>query len=172
MEELRIIQKELKAPKGLYNQFGKFKYRSTELIMEAVKPLLFKNDCVLTMTDDIVDIGGRIYVKSTATLVNKDGKSVVTTGFAREPERKSGMDESQITGAASSYARKYALNGLFAIDDTKDSDDEELYLSTALTDIEGAKSREELMDIYHRYPTLQSEKRFTSALTSKKAKLQ
>ena len=116
---LNEIQKKLKAPKGQKNTFGNYAYRSCEDILEAVKPLL--GDAVLTLTDDIVQVGSRYYVKAVATLQDKD---VVfsTTAFARESEVKKGMDESQITGAASSYARKYALNGLFCIDDTKDAD--------------------------------------------------
>lgn len=124
MEVLKNIQQELKAPKGQYNNFGKYKYRSAEDILEAVKPLLGKYGAQLTLTDDIIEVGGRIYVKATAKLT--DGKEeAVTTAFAREPAEKKGMDESQITGTASSYARKYALNGLFLIDDTKDADTDE-----------------------------------------------
>lgn len=119
MELLNKIQKELKAPKGQFNKFGGYKYRSCEDILEAVKPLLGAG--TLTLSDDIISEGGRVYVRATATL--RDGKdSVTVTAFAREADTKKGMDESQITGAASSYARKYALNGLFAIDDTKDAD--------------------------------------------------
>lgn len=118
-KELARIQQELKAPKGQFNSFGKYKYRSCEDIVEAVKPLL--GDCVLLVGDEIVEVGGRIYVKATAAL-HSDKQHIETCGWAREPETKKGMDVSQITGAASSYARKYALNGLFAIDDTKDAD--------------------------------------------------
>jgi hypothetical protein len=122
MKELIIIQQDLKAPKTQRNNFGGYNYRSCEDILEAVKPLLAEQSCTLTITDDIVMVGERIYLKATATLTNPDGKSVSTTAFAREPEQKKGMDESQISGMASSYARKYALNGLFCIDDTKDAD--------------------------------------------------
>jgi hypothetical protein len=101
------------------NTFGKYKYRSCEDILEAVKPLL--GDLVLTISDDIVEVGGRVYVKATVS-INSGSGSVSTTAFARESETKKGMDDSQITGSASSYARKYALNGLFCIDDTKDAD--------------------------------------------------
>jgi len=119
METLNRIQKELKAPKNQRNSFGNYNYRSCEDILEAVKPLL--GTAVLTLSDDIIAENNRVYVRATATL--KDGnQSVSVTAFAREPETKKGMDESQITGAASSYARKYALNGLFCIDDTKDAD--------------------------------------------------
>ena len=123
MKELIEIQYKLKAPKGQYNSFGKYKYRSCEDILEALKPLLYEHKCRLTIADDMVAVGSRIYVKSTATLVNPSGDTVITTAFAREEETKKGMDASQVTGVASSYARKYALNGMFCIDDTKDSDD-------------------------------------------------
>ena len=120
-ERLIHIQGELKAPKSQENKFGGYKYRSCEDILEAVKPLLKKEKVTLTISDDIIEVGGRVYVKATATL--SDGEDTISTSaFAREAETKKGMDDSQITGSASSYARKYALNGLFAIDDTKDAD--------------------------------------------------
>lgn len=122
MKELIAIQSELKAPKSQFNKFGGYKYRKAEDILEAVKPLLAKQKCTLTITDDIEMVGNRIYVKSTATIKNEKGECETTTGWAREEENKKGMDGSQITGASSSYARKYALNGLFAIDDNADSD--------------------------------------------------
>lgn len=122
MKELIEIQSELKAPKSQFNKFGGYKYRKAEDILEAVKPLLNKQKCTLTITDDIVMVGNRIYVKATATIKNENGECETTTGWAREEETKKGMDGSQITGASSSYARKYALNGLFAIDDNADSD--------------------------------------------------
>lgn len=122
MKELIAIQSELKAPKSQFNKFGGYKYRKAEDILEAVKPLLNKQKCTLTITDDIVMVGNRIYVKATATIKNEKGECEATTGWAREEETKKGMDGSQITGASSSYARKYALNGLFAIDDNNDSD--------------------------------------------------
>lgn len=120
-EKLLAIQQELKAPKNQFNAFGKYKYRSAEDILEAVKPVLAKHECVLTLSDDLVNIGDRYYIKATVTLSNGEIIDQVTA-FAREEESKKGMDGSQITGTASSYARKYALNGLFLIDDTKDSD--------------------------------------------------
>lgn len=122
MKELIAIQSELKAPKSQFNKFGGYKYRKAEDILEAVKPLLNKQKCTLTITDDIVMVGNRIYVKATATIKNEKGECETTNGWAREEESKKGMDGSQITGASSSYARKYALNGLFAIDDNADSD--------------------------------------------------
>lgn len=124
--KLATIQQALKAPKGQYNSFGKYHYRSCEDIVEAAKPLCAKNDCVLTVTDSVVDISGRVYVMATATLWDcAEEKRMSVTAYAREPKEKKGMDESQITGMASSYARKYALNGLFCIDDTKDADTDE-----------------------------------------------
>ena len=122
MKELISIQQELKAPKGQYNSFGKYHYRSCEDILEAVKPLLGKHNCILNISDQIELVGDRFYVKATATIINSEGKSVTTTAFAREQENKAGMDSSQLTGSTSSYARKYALNGLFCIDDTQDAD--------------------------------------------------
>lgn len=121
MKKLIEIQKELKAPKNQYNSFGKYNYRSAEDILEAVKPLLIKHELLMTISDSIEIIGNRIYVKT--TIVITDGNTEIrTSAFAREPETRKGMDDSQITGASSSYARKYALNGMFCIDDNKDSD--------------------------------------------------
>ena len=122
-QKLSAIQTELKAPKGQTNKFGGYKYRSCEDILTAVKPLLAKYKCSLKISDDIIEVGGRVYVKSITFLHDNDSDcSVTTQALAREAEVKKGMDEAQITGSASSYARKYALNGLFAIDDTKDPD--------------------------------------------------
>ncbi len=119
LEKLKTIQKELKAPKNQRNNFGNYNYRSCEDILEAVKPLL--GDAVLTISDKVLNIGDRYYIQATATLQLGDEKLSVEA-LARESEEKKGMDSAQITGAASSYARKYALNGLFLIDDTKDAD--------------------------------------------------
>ena len=121
VNHLSVIQAELKAPKGQFNNFGKYKYRSCEDIVEAVKPLLAKVGGTLTISDDIRAVGDRVYVEAIAK-ITIDGIDYITHGFAREADTKKGMDVSQITGAASSYARKYALNGLLAIDDTKDAD--------------------------------------------------
>lgn len=119
--KLRAIQQNLEAPKNQYNSFGKYKYRSCEDILGAVKPLLEKEQLVLLLNDEVVEVGGNLYVKATAKLTDGSGE-ISTTAYARESETKKGMDDSQITGSTSSYARKYALNGLFAIDDSKDSD--------------------------------------------------
>lgn len=123
LEKLMNIQNELNAPKGQYNSFGKYNYRNCEDVLEAVKPLLLKYKCTLNISDEVVEIANRFYIKATVTI--KDIESTDTEcsiSFAREEEAKKGMDGSQVTGASSSYARKYALNGLFAIDDNKDSD--------------------------------------------------
>lgn len=122
MKELQQIQRNLVCRKNKRNAFGGYNYRSCEDIMDAVKPLLDKNGCTLVVSDDIEEHGGRIYLKATATITNEKGESVSTTAYAREEEQKKGMDVAQITGSASSYARKYALNGLFCIDDTADPD--------------------------------------------------
>ena len=116
------IQAELKVPKNQMNAFGKYKYRSAEDIIEAVKPILNKYKTALVVSDEVVQVGDRIYIKATATLLDNTDNHISVNGWAREEEVKKGMDAAQITGSASSYARKYALNGLFAIDDTKDAD--------------------------------------------------
>lgn len=124
MSKLQEIQQKLHAPKGQFNKFGKYNYRSCEDILESVKPILKEVGCTLTLSDEIILIGERYYVKATAHLKGEDTDEVVTA-YARESATKSGMDDSQITGSTSSYARKYALNGLFCIDDNKDPDTDE-----------------------------------------------
>lgn len=138
-EKLANIQSNLKAPKGQFNSYGGYKYRSCEDILEAVKPLLKANNCVLTINDEIITIGDRYYIKATACLASTDdtAEMISNTAYAREEETKKSMDGSQITGTASSYARKYALNGLFLIDDTKDADTDEHAKQT------GAEPKEE-----------------------------
>lgn len=118
--KLAEIQRNLKAPKGQFNAFGKYKYRSAEDILEAVKPLL-NGEATILLSDDLVLIGDRYYIKATATFKSKE-EEISVTAFAREEESKKGMDGAQVTGASSSYSRKYALNGLLLIDDTKDAD--------------------------------------------------
>lgn len=168
MKELLQIQSELKAPKGQFNAYGKYKYRSCEDILEAVKPILKKNNCTLLLSDSLIYVGERYYIKATATLVNAEGKSVSTEAYAREEETKKGMDASQITGASSSYARKYALNGLLCIDDNKDSDttntgdntpaapakaskEDNAEVEKAIAEINAAKSKEELINAIAKY---------------------
>jgi hypothetical protein len=121
VEKMSAIQFEIKAPKSQENRFGNFKYRNCEDILEAAKPVCKKYGCYLNISDEIVEKGSRFYVLATASLISKEGV-ISSTAYAREDEAKKGMDVSQVTGAASSYARKYALNGLLAIDDTKDAD--------------------------------------------------
>ena len=168
MKELLQIQSELKAPKGQFNAYGKYKYRSCEDILEAVKPILKKCNCTLLLSDSLVYIGDRYYIKATATLVNAEGKSVSTEAYAREEETKKGMDASQITGASSSYARKYALNGLLCIDDNKDSDttntgdnapaapakaskEDNAEVEKAIAEINAANSKDELIKAIAKY---------------------
>lgn len=123
MKRLLEIQQKLKAPKAQFNDYGGYQYRSCEDILEAVKPLLKEQNLILTLKDELIAIDGRFYIKAIAQLWDENGKELThTTAIAREPESKKGMDEAQITGATSSYSRKYALNGLFAINDVKDPD--------------------------------------------------
>ena len=121
--KLYAVQQALKAPKDQFNGFGKYNYRSCEGILEALKPHLGINQLIVTLGDRVVEVGGRVYIEATATVTDiEEGGQISCTAYAREEDSKKGMDASQVTGAASSYARKYALNGLFAIDDNKDSD--------------------------------------------------
>lgn len=133
-EKLLAIQTELKAPKNQRNTFGGYNYRSCEDILEALKPLLKKHDCMLRISDEVEKIGERYYIKATAYLTDSGesdpGRTIANTAYAREEETQKGKDGSQITGTASSYARKYALNGLFLIDDTKDADTDEHHKQT------------------------------------------
>lgn len=181
-DALLDIQAKLKAPKGQTNNFGNYKYRSAEDILEAVKPLLKDNGCFLTISDDIVMVGSRIYVKATITL-SKNGETIQTTAFARESESKSGMDASQITGAASSYARKYALNGLFCIDDTKEADalntnkeymqpPTDPNLELILANIKATRNLDELSKIWHECSAYQPNPIFSGAVRARKKELQ
>ena len=146
MKKLIDLRAELKVPKSQYNSFGKYNYRSQEDILEAVKPLLKKYGLHLNITDEVVEVGGRVYVKAFVSI--KDGDEIVTsTGYAREPENKKGMDESQITGTASSYARKYALNALFLIDDTRDADTDEYKHQANKASSEQVTLRREIEDM-------------------------
>jgi len=125
-EKLMIVQQTLKAPKNQFNSFGKYHYRSCEDILEGLKPCLKEVKAAVTIDDEIVEMGGRVYVKATAHFHDAEtGEMITNTAYAREPETKTGMDLAQLTGATSSYARKYALNGLFMIDDNKDADTDE-----------------------------------------------
>lgn len=138
-EKLAAVQRELKAPKGQFNSFGKYKYRSCEDILEALKPVLSKNGCAVVLSDSVEQVGDRFYICATATITDYEThEQVHNTAFAREDTDKKGMDGSQITGTASSYARKHALNGLFLIDDTKDADTDAYHEQTT-----GEKHKEE-----------------------------
>lgn len=171
MKELIAIQSELKAPKSQYNSFGKYKYRKAEDILEALKPLLMANGCFVTLSDEISEIAGRVYVKAFATITNSEGMSVTTTAFARESESKSGMDAAQITGAASSYARKYALNGLFCIDDSVDPDSI-IDIDEVIKKVHQAKSIEQLEEIWKEYEENDTpDKRLRKAVIEKGKKL-
>lgn len=154
MKEINIklmnIQQELKAPKGQYNSFGKYAYRSCEDILEAVKPLLKKEKVVLTISDELQYIGNRYYIKANATLIDTESDSTISnSAYAREEETKKGMDGSQITGASSSYARKYALNGLFGIDDNKDSDTTNIQSKEEKEDKKASPKQIELIQKYY-----------------------
>ena len=129
-KKLTDLQNELKAPKSQFNAFGKYNYRNQEDILEAVKPLLKKYELNLTISDEIVSIGSRFYVKANVNLIDPEGSTILVTAYAREEDEKKGMDASQITGSSSSYARKYALNGLFLIDDTRDADSQDNTIKT------------------------------------------
>lgn len=134
-EKLSLIQSELKAPKGNKNTFGNYNYRSAEDILEAVKPICKKHNTVLVLDDEMIQVGDRYYIMATAKLIDlEETASINASAYARESLTKKGMDDSQITGTASSYARKYAMNGLFNIDDTKDADTDEYQKQTKGTD--------------------------------------
>jgi hypothetical protein len=152
--KLMIIQSSLDCPKNQRNDFGKYNYRSCEDIVEAVKPLLKEHGCILTLSDEMKEVGGRVYVEATANITCTDtGHSVTVSASAREAESQKGMADSQLTGATSSYARKYALNGLFAIDDTKDADTQappkELPIQTHTFLNKMAKARKAVGDEYY-----------------------
>ena len=181
-EKLIAIQRDLKAPKSQFNAFGKYRYRSCEDILEAVKPLLFREGVVLTIADDLLAENGRFYVKASATLSYQDER-ICSSAFAREDETKKGMDGSQITGAASSYARKYALNGLFCIDDTKDADatntgeqqpaqeqkpTQDDFYSQAMMELSLATTVEDLKKVWSKYKSLQNNEAFKKAKDIKK----
>ena len=181
VSELVYIQSQLKAPKNQHNNFGNYNYRSCEDILEAVKPLLYDTNCILTISDEVVQVANRVYVKATAKLRTPSGEEFKNTAFAREEENKKGMDASQVTGSTSSYARKYALNGLFCIDDTKDAD--ALNTSKEYTDksvqkpknvydeINAATTQAQLVAIWNKNPQLQTDANFTKAMTVRKGQI-
>ena len=146
-DKLSAIQTKIKAPKNLYNSFGKYNYRNAESILEAVKPYLESLNLFLVINDSILMVGDRYYVRATATLADcETGESIEVSAYARETEEKKGMDGSQVTGATSSYARKYALNGLFLLDDTKDADTDEYHKQTNKPQPSKEASEQELKD--------------------------
>jgi hypothetical protein len=187
IDKLVIIQGTLKAPKNQTNNFGKYKYRSCEDILEALKPHLTTHNLYLSISDELVNLGDRYYVKATVTITDaKD--SLTVSAYAREEESKKGMDGSQVTGTSSSYARKYALNGMFAIDDTKDSDatntsekevkasaEMELQmtnlLNVALAEIKVVDTLDKLKNIWVSYPMLQNESNFKESINNRKLEL-
>lgn len=185
MKELNTIQTSLAAPKGQRNNFGNYNYRSCEDILAAAKPLLKEQECTLTIADDILLVGDRFYIKATATITNKEGLSVCTTAFAREEAAKNGMAASQVTGAASSYARKYALCGLFAIDGEKDADatnthgkdnaDEltphEIIESIIKPALAQANTREDVVKLYEQYRKLENEPGYKTAFSVRRKAL-
>lgn len=203
MKELNLIQRQLKVPKtnDAKNARGGvlYQYRSCEDILEALKAPLADTKCTLTLTDEVMLVGNRFYIKATATLTNEAGETASASAFAREPDTLATMSQPQVTGAASSYARKYALNGLFAIDDTKDADavqqqapqqqgapfpppqnaqqaadqlsPHDLYCMYAKPAIEQAQTREELIRTYNDYPALQGTPDFMQALTARRKAL-
>lgn len=193
MKELIEIQNRLKAPKGneAKGSNGRiiYRYRSCEDILESVKGLLKEQKCTIIITDDVVLVANRIYIKATATITNDGGESVSASAFAREPDTMAAMNASQVTGAASSYARKYALNGLLAIDDTKDADalnatpqytqqsaqqeysPREIIEAYVKPAIEQARTAEELKRIYDDYAALQTNSDFLSALSARRKAL-
>lgn len=176
MKELIEIQNKLKVPKNQKNNFGNYKYRSAEDILEALKPLLYKHKCILNLTDSIELIGSRYYVKATAKIINSEGISVESVAFAREEESKKGMDGSQITGASSSYARKYSLNGLFAIDDVKDSDvtntGEKPTIDEVLSFVKKTKTISDLSQVWNMYPDFHTNEKFKNASIAKRKEIE
>ena len=194
MKELVVIQNGLKAPKSQWNKFGNYSFRSAEDILESVKPLLAENNCTLIVADEVVLIGERYYVKATATIKNATGETVFANAYAREEEAQKGMASAQITGSASSYARKYALNGLLCIDDTKDPDstnthekkepdakkspsnkppivDLEERFKLAKESAKKAKSRKDFVEIWKTYPDLHGMEKFVKFIQDATEKL-
>ena len=172
MKELLTIQSKLKAPKGQLNNFGKYHYRSAEDILQGLKPLLVETSCTVIVTDSIEMMGNRFYVKSTATIKNSQGETESAVGWAREPDDKKGNDVSQVTGATSSYARKYALGGLFAIDDTKDADALPPTLEQAIEEVQAATSKEERDELVRKYKCFHNNAKFKEACIIKLAQLE
>ena len=175
------VQNRLKAPKSQYNKFGKYKYRKAEDILNEAKPLLAENELLLTISDEVVIVANRIYVKATATITDGCSNEKTATAWAREDEKITGMQGAQVTGSTSSYARKYALNGLFLIDDTQDADatnthgkeenkqqeapqvNDPFLVDKLIEEMEKAKDRVELTNVWRSYPELQTDPRLGAA---------
>lgn len=187
MKELIDIQFALNVPKNRTNKFGGYNYRSAEDILKAAKPLLKEHGCILNISDEIREIGGRFYIEATATLINSAGEMISAKGCAREEETKKGMDEAQITGAVSSYARKYALNGLFAIDDgidadslntskeftqkkVKAADKQEVTLAEAVAEMYATTSYDAVVNCWRKFPQYNKEETFKRACTEQGVK--
>lgn len=173
MKELNTIQTKLNAPKNQKNTFGGYNYRSCEDIMEAIKPLLAETGCTLVVSDDIIMTGDRFYVKATATITNPTGETVCNTAYAREPLDRKGVDEAQVTGSTSSYARKYALGGLLCLDDNKDPDTKAQPqtqavsaddVKNAIAEVKAAKDGKELTAIWKKHKALQKVAEFKKAV--------
>lgn len=173
MKELNIIQTRLKAPKNQTNNFGGYKFRSCEDIEEAIKPLLAETHCTLVTTEEISLVGDRYYIKSTATITNEAGEKESASSFAREPLGRKGMDDAQVTGSTVSYARKYALGGLLALDDNKDPDTKAQPqtqaasaddVKNAIAEVKSAKDGKELTAIWKKYKALQKVAEFKKAV--------
>lgn len=177
MKSLTLIQKELNVPKLRENKFSGFYFRSCEDIVEALKPLLKKYECELYITDSIEMVGDRFYVKATATFKDSEGNTTSVSGYAREPLSKKGCDDSQVTGGASSYARKYALNGLFLIDDSSDVDTLEVVDGSKLPevvkkDLSKCKTAEDVTKVYNKHlPKLKDPTKLIEACKIKKSEL-
>jgi hypothetical protein len=191
MKELIDIQFVLNVPKNRTNKFGGYNYRSAEDILKAAKPLLKEHGCVLNISDEIREIGGRFYIEATATLINSAGEMISAKGCAREEEAKKGMDEAQITGAVSSYARKYALNGLFAIDDGIDAESlntskeftqkkvkepaketPQASLAEAIAEMHACEALDEVKACWSKYPQFKNNDAFKRACTEQGVKTQ
>ena len=175
MKELQAIQSKIHAPKSEVNQYGKYKYRKAEQILEAAKPLCDEQKCTLIVTDDMVMVGNYVYVKATAKITNEKGESEQAVGWAREADALAGMSAGQVTGATSSYARKYALCGLFAIDDTKDLDDPDVTnlngnkggvtLEQAIAEMKQCKTVNEVKACWQKYSQYKQEQEFIDVCT-------
>lgn len=177
MKELISIQSTLKSPKDKRNDFGKYNYRTAEGILEAVKPLLFENGCFIYLSDSLIEIGGEVYIQATATIQNRNGDKISVTAYAREEENKKGMSAEQMTGSASSYARKYALNGLLAIDsseldpDSRNNTVIEELSKELLNEIGKANDLTTLRKIWNKYSQFQRNQSFKNEVNKRKGEL-